>query len=278
VDYTRRAARGANKLSRETNVVTPENVKINYELAGIGSRATALVLDTLVQAGLILILFLVLIGFNTLIGLSGIQSRIQLFLADFIGAAFFIVIFLLYSGYFIYYEGFKNGQTPGKYWMRIRVVREEGSPINLSNAIIRNLVRLIEAGLGSYSISIVLMIVTSKCKRLGDYAAGTIVVKERATGVITIKNDVVPERKAPSSLEASLVKDIGILTRDEIDTVRRFVERRLELDLQAQENVARQIALPIMAKTGVNPPSGSFDYGDYLEEVYARCVEELGTL
>ncbi|HOM70768.1 MAG TPA: hypothetical protein PLP86_00830, partial [Armatimonadota bacterium] len=96
-------------MSRETNVVTPENVKINYELAGIGSRATALVLDTLVQAGLILILFLVLIGFNTLIGLSGIQSRIQLFLADFIGAAFFIVIFLLYSGYFIYYEGFKNG-------------------------------------------------------------------------------------------------------------------------------------------------------------------------
>lgn len=262
-------------MSREITVVTPENVTITYELAGLGSRAVAHVLDAMVQAGALIVLFVASALIMTRLTDIAPHSAILRFISDFAAAIMIIVSFVTFAGYFIYFESVRNGQSPGKRWTGLRVIGEEGAPIDLSAAAVRNLVRIIEFALGSYIISIISILISPKYKRLGDYAAGTIVVKERAPAGApeAPKSPLYQDAKA-----APYVHDVDLLTRDEFEAVKRFVLRRSELAPTVQEDIARQIAQPIMTRLGTTTPGGAFSYAGYLEEVYRRCVGERGML
>jgi uncharacterized RDD family membrane protein YckC len=93
-------------------------------------------------------------------------------------AAAGILGFLFLWGYYIYFETSWNGQTPGKRWAGIRVIRQDGLPINLSEVIIRNLIRIVDFLPLLYGLGIVAMFADSQSRRLGDLAAGTLVVRE----------------------------------------------------------------------------------------------------
>lgn len=266
-------------MTREITVITPENVTITYEMAGLGSRALAQLLDLIVQGLMFLCLFvvfwLVFIGILS----SRRDSPLISFIYDFSFAIIIISAFLIFVGYFIYFEGFKNGQTPGKRWTKLRVVREEGVPIDLSNAAVRNLIRLVEFALGFYIISIISIIFSPKYKRLGDYAAGTIVVKERVTAPSAPVAQKITRTAPPaSSNEAELARKIGLLTKDELEAVRRFANRRSELAPHVQEHVAEQITKPVMARLGISQLPEKFSYANFLDAVYDRSVDERGAL
>lgn len=263
-------------MSREVTIVTPENVTITYELAGLGSRALAYLVDLMLQ--MLSMLVLLLVGTLVMRQIDRLSdgSAVAGIVQDFGAAIGIIAAFLIFFGYFIYFEWTGNGQTPGKRRLGLRVVREEGAPVDFASAALRNLVRIFEMAMGFYLSSLLFILFSPKYKRLGDYAAGTMVVKDRRSS--SIPEAALAPTERPSHAEARLVRDVDALTADELAAVRRFVERRHQLEPQVQEDIARQICEPLMAKMGITRPSGSFSYANLLEEVYARGVEDRGVL
>src|SRR5262249_33255826 len=95
-------------------------------------------------------------------------------------AVFGLVAFAFLWGYYIFFEMAWNGQSPGKRWVGLRVMRLDGTPLTLSESIIRNLVRLVDFLPAYYGVGVVAMFISSQSRRLGDLAAGTVVVHDRA--------------------------------------------------------------------------------------------------
>jgi uncharacterized RDD family membrane protein YckC len=153
------------------SIDTPENVAFGYTVAGIGSRFLAALVDTT----LIVILQLIVIG------ASAFAFKQMKFMNEFEGWAAALgglVAFLLFWGYYIFFEMLWNGQSPGKRWAGLRVIRVDGTPVTLAESIIRNLVRMIDFLPIGYGIGIVTMFANDQARRLGDMAAGSLVVHD----------------------------------------------------------------------------------------------------
>ncbi|GAB3802291.1 RDD family protein [Virgibacillus kimchii] len=153
----------------QIDIKTPEFVSLEFSLAGLGSRSAAMIIDqvilTLANIALFLVLFLL--------------PRSDMFLlmeSGWLVAIFFILIFVINWGYFFTGEYFYNGKTIGKRMVGIRVIQENGHNITFMSALIRNLLRIIDMLPTSYFLGIILVFFHSKHKRLGDMAAGTVVV------------------------------------------------------------------------------------------------------
>jgi len=93
---------------------------------------------------------------------------------------FFLGTFVITSGYFMVFEILWNGQTPGKRLVGLRVIRESGYPIRPVDAVIRNLVRIVDWLPLVYGVGVLVMLLNQRSRRLGDFASGTIVVREAA--------------------------------------------------------------------------------------------------
>lgn len=220
-------------MERTLEIRTGESIGIRYELAGLGSRFLAVGLDLAIQLGLTL----AVVGGMLLAGkpLAAAAASVPPALsktsqAVFIGAGV-VAIFMLYFGYFIVFELWWSGRTPGKRALGIRVVRDAGFPIEIGAATIRNLVRVVEFGLGFYALSAVSAIVSKENKRLGDFAAGTIVVRDR--------------RYEAADIEAYLARDVPDddgLTPGERALIERYVTRRTQFEGAARTRLAAQIA------------------------------------
>jgi uncharacterized RDD family membrane protein YckC len=235
-------------------ILTPEQVEISYQLAGLGSRFIAVLIDTLVQLALAAA---VLIGFVLMVQVEGVlreytwwQLAIALFAA-----------FLIFNGYFIFFETVWNGQTPGKRATGIRVVREDGRPIAFAQAAIRNVVRLVDFLPVSYGLGVLTMLLNRSQRRLGDFAAGTIVI-----------HDAAAER--PRALRASVtVPAARLLSRrlrpEEYDLVRRFLLRRADLEPGVRAERAREIARAL-GLDGHTDASAE-EILETLAAVYRRC-------
>jgi uncharacterized RDD family membrane protein YckC len=215
-------------MLRSVDVRTGEAVEIRYELAGLGSRFLALVVDMLAQLAIIAAL---LIGFAfALPGLSRLPLAGKNVTAWLI-ALVSVLLFAIFFGWFIVFETWWSGRTPGKRALGLRVVRDGGFPLDAGAAVIRNLVRVAEFVLGFYAISAISTLVSKENKRLGDFAAGTLVVRDRA--------DAVPDLDA--YLARSARGDLGLSAGDRL-LVDRFLARRAALDRSARQQLAARIA------------------------------------
>ena len=99
-----------------------------------------------------------------------------------------LAAFLVQFGYFAYFESVWNGQTPGKRYLRLRVIRRGGQAIGAYEAVTRNLLRIVDSIPGIYAVGILCALLSSESKRLGDYVAGTVVVHERPIELTTEAN------------------------------------------------------------------------------------------
>ena len=156
-------------LRQRFRVETPEQVGLDYELAGLGSRAAAATIDLLILGGIGIaggIVFLTLRGRGLLPG--GVAPALLLILA-----------FTLWYGYFTFFEGLRGGQTPGKRRLGIRVVADTGHAAGLGAAAIRNLLRAADFLPPPYLLGMTLIALHPRAKRIGDIVAGTIVVRDR---------------------------------------------------------------------------------------------------
>ena len=164
--------------ARRLEVETPEAVVITYPLAGLGSRGLAAVLDLIALGGLLIAE--IATGALVLFLISRVTGADLLAFGVWMIAALVVVAFCTYWGYFIFGEVFRNGRTWGKRIMGIRVVRDDGSRIGALDSVIRNVVRAIDLLPGTYAVGICAVMLSPEAKRLGDMAAGTVVIAEPA--------------------------------------------------------------------------------------------------
>jgi uncharacterized RDD family membrane protein YckC len=220
-------------MDRTLDVRTPESIEFSYELAGVGSRFLAYFVDLLIQIGFLALFFwgLVLIGAHA----PRPRPHETHVLATKIALAFIVaVVFAIFFGYFIVFESLWNGQTPGKKLFGLRVVRDGGYPADWGASTVRNLIRVGELTLGFYALSVLVAILSPQNKRIGDMAAGTIVVREaRGERPATLLEEL---RAAPVYASTAYVSG------DERAIVKRFLERRDRLVKERRAALAAQLA------------------------------------
>ena len=231
------------------DIQTPENVAFGYQVAGIGSRFLATLLDTflifLLQIVVILVFILILSSFD-LLGET---------IAAWVYAVLGIVGFIFFWGYYIFFEMLWNGQTPGKRWVGLRVIRTDGTPITLSESFIRNLTRLVDFLPAMYGIGIISMFLDKQSRRLGDLAAGTLVVHDRAP--ISIQALSVKRTVNFSMQGFKTVSLDGFplerLTNDDLALIEDFLLRREQLT--HRQTLANQILNTLHTRLGLPLPS-----------------------
>jgi len=246
----------------QLKIDTPEQIALELPLAGIGSRFLAMAIDTLIQTVLYLLTAIIFI-FTLPVG-----SSVLMFLPRLIGPAMAVfILFAIYWGYFAIFETIWKGQTPGKRYAGIRVIKESGRPIDAFEAIGRNLMRAVDGLPGVYGVGLVCMMCNRQSRRLGDFVAGTVVVHEKPTEEVRPSWNTATEPGAATP-------EIGEVTADELVLIETYLHRRWELDRLVRLNTAIQIAERIKAKTGLkSQPQQHVD--DFLEEA-ARKIRDQG--
>jgi uncharacterized RDD family membrane protein YckC len=242
-------------------IETPEQIPLEFPLAGIGSRFLALALDTLIQAlGLLVIVFVAEILLPT-------AARFTPRAWTWAAAIFFLSVFVLYSGYYVLFEIFWNGQTPGKRLVRLRVISDSGRPITVYEAVVRNLLRIIDQFPGLYVVGIISVFLTARNKRLGDIVAGTVVVHEKAM------QETQPDFAAPA---ASTAPSPGLqISAEELELIERFLQRRYDLSPEIRRQSAEQIAARLRARVNL-AQEGAASAEDYLESLARQKRDSAG--
>jgi uncharacterized RDD family membrane protein YckC len=247
----------------QLNIDTPELVAIEMPLAGIGSRFIALLVDMLIWcAGLLVLLVLFAIFAPGIEAFSKISEQWAIALVIF-------AVFLLFWGYFTLFEAFWNGRTPGKRVARIRVIQRSGRAIGLFESMARNLVRYIDMQpFPLYAVGVIAIFSTRQHQRLGDLAAGTLVVRDRAVeepawgdaGARTFTAaSFARTSPAAEPHTAFLLPTSGIakLTSTDLEVLEGFFARRLDMSLPTRQALAERIASAIQAKAGIEQPAGA---------------------
>ncbi len=158
---------------------TPENIEVEFELAGLGSRFCAMLIDSLL-IGLLVIVLLVLLLVTGIAEFRADGTLGGRHWGSWVAATVLMIVgaVVLLSGYFIFFELAMRGQTPGKRAMKIRVLRDDGTPATAGEILLRNVLRMVDFLPAGYAVGAIVMFCSPLAKRLGDIAAGTIVVKE----------------------------------------------------------------------------------------------------
>jgi uncharacterized RDD family membrane protein YckC len=255
-------------LERSVSVRTPEAIAFYYELAGLGSRFLALLIDMVIQITAAIVLFIVAVqGAASAAALAKLIHLSEKALASTVFAVGILLFFVLFYGYFVIFEKLWNGQTPGKRLLGIRVVRDGGYPVELVGSIIRNLVRIIEQILGFYVISVVSMLLSPENKRLGDYAAGTIVVRDRGFEVRDPKDWLRPGAGEATSADN---RRISNLSPDELALVDKYVARKTGLDPRSARDAAAKIASALRPK--LDPEFAALPDDELLMKIATRVA------
>lgn len=192
-------------------VETPEGVELALRLASPLPRAAAWLIDTLIRIA----------GINVLSGILALGGGVGwglLFIANF--AALWL--------YWVFFEVLWDGATPGKRLMRLRVVHDDGTPVTWGSSIVRNTVRFVDTLPLGYGIGLMSCLIDKEGRRLGDLAAGTVVVHESD-----------PDRVAGEQVEwlAPVALDTP-LSSEERRAVVSFAERHAMITADRAEEIA----------------------------------------
>ena len=231
---------------------TPEQIALEFTLATVGSRFLAVGIDTLLQIAGFLVLVAIGAAAQWLVS-AGLPPGLRTWVIG----GLLLVAFTIYYGYFAFFEALWDGQTPGKRIVGLRTITASGRPITPYEAILRNVIRVADQLPGIYAIGIVSIFLTERSQRLGDLAAGTVVVHEQPIGAHGFDATTQPERGRHGA---------GRLTVEEIALVETFLRRRADL-ADVRELRAGQIAKRIRQRLKTEPTG---DDEAFLEQVAAE--------
>jgi uncharacterized RDD family membrane protein YckC len=226
-------------LEDRLDIGTPEGVVFGYEIAGIGSRFIAALVDST-------ILFVLQMAFFCVLWAFIMPSSV----GNWVAALVLLFVFVLNWGYFIFFEMISNGQTPGKSWIGLRVIRTDGLPVTLFDSLIRNLVRLIDFLPMYYIVGLITMFMSEQTRRLGDYAAGTLVVRVQRN--ITLDHVPQVSNTSPALPDS---KDTWSLNESEYRLITDFMNRRDELLESRRKDLATRIATRVTNRIGAAAPA-----------------------
>jgi uncharacterized RDD family membrane protein YckC len=253
--------------TEETLIIeTPERVPLHFALASIGNRFLACAFDHALQTISIALLYLIF----RLVDFGDLRDAPKWALALLI-----IMAFVIWSSYFVVFEWRWNGQTPGKRWLKLRVIREDGRPITFWEAAVRNLLRLFDImPFPFYSIGLISIFISTRDQRVGDFVAGTVVVRERETEAPTFSqvfNVSVSDTALRRSFRAvQFTAEISSITEREIEVVETYLRRRYDLPDQARMWMAWRVAMPLLYKLRPAYDLSTFTYEGFLEELLHR--------
>lgn len=265
----------------QLSIETPELVAIDMPVAGIGSRFVALFVDYLIW-------LVVIIAYVLLIYYVGPSLSIAGKLPEKWAEAILIALpFVFYWGYFTFFEAFWDGRTPGKRVAKIRVIQRSGRGIGLFESMTRNFLRVVDQIPLIYAVGVVSIFLTRQHQRLGDLAAGTLVVHDREH--LNVSSSVDNSRtftsglfeNAPATLPrprefeiaSSKVQHLGAA---DLEVLEGFFARRLDFSLETRAKLAERIASAIRARTGLEPPP-EVNTETFLEEI-ARQLRDLARI
>lgn len=261
-------------------IETPERVPLEFALASIGNRFLAVALDHAIQYLTLFLLYWAIISLSQGSLASLLNSSGDSFaeMPKWAVAVLIFAIFVVFSAYFILFEWLWNGQTPGKRLLKLRVIREDGRPLTIWEAITRNLVRICDAIPGFiipvYSLGLIAIFLSPRDQRLGDMFAGTVVIRERTdeaptfaeTFSTTVSDTAFSrvQKRFESNFETAKLSD------REVEVVEIFLRRRWDLTDRQRSWMAWRIALPLMYKLKPNYDAADFTYEGFLEELLHR--------
>ena len=227
----------------QPRLVTPEAVVLSFETAGLGSRVPAMLIDLAIQGGVLFLgsVALVLLTANT----SGDTANV----------AATVVLLLLFTGvllgYPIAFETLWRGRTPGKAALGLRVVTTEGAPVRFRHAAVRSFLGLIDLWATTGAVAVLSILLTRDNQRLGDLAAGTLVLRERSGA----GRPRVAAFAPPHGLEAyTATLDVAGLTPDEYGAVRSLLLRAPSLPPPVRAGLAGELAGTVASRMRHTPP------------------------
>jgi uncharacterized RDD family membrane protein YckC len=248
---------------------TPESVELEFTLAGIGNRAFALLIDYLVWI-VILIIFLFVwaifaLQLNDLLEQLVGSDRLQLWsLAILILGGFFI-----YVGYFVFFETLWQGQTLGKRFAKIRVIRDDGRTLGLPQATLRSLLRPID---DSFFIGAFLIMLTAKEKRLGDLIAGTIVIQ--AEQAVSPANFPISDVALHLSQRLPNISNLPSMLPDDFAVIREYLQRRNAMESKARAELSSQLATQVKNIIDLEKIPEGISADLFLEAVYLAYQQQ----
>jgi uncharacterized RDD family membrane protein YckC len=264
------------QISDQLNIDTPELVAIEMPLAGIGSRFIALLIDTLIWGAGLILLALLLWAFQPAVrAFSSLSYQWTI-------AVFTLAIFLLNWGYFTLFEAFSGGRTPGKRVARIRVIQKSGRAIGIFESMARNFIRYVDQIPFFYAVGVIAVFATRQHQRLGDLAAGTLVVLDREQEAplwadVRMFTASAPAPTPQPHQSVSLSADnVSKLASADLEVLESFFARRLDLPLSTRHAIAEKIVIAIQAKSGLEPPPG-VSIETFLEAV-ARDLRDVARM
>jgi len=242
-------------MKNEITITTPENVRITFELAGIGSRFVALLLDSILQGVLFAIILISALTGGITFG-ENIEGAFSWYLA-----ALILITFLIFIGYFIFFEMIMKGRSPGKAIMKIRVMRRNGQPVTFVSTLLRNIFRIADFFPGLYGVGVLVMFISPESRRIGDYLGSTIVVKDRIGRI-------------PATLQQLEAQDAAVrdgqtlnmypISQEEYRLLKEFITRRDKLTKEKRQQLAQRIAERLWNKFNV-PSEERKDAEKFLE-------------
>ncbi len=258
-------------------IETPERVPLEFALASIGNRFLAVAVDHFIQYFSIFIaawFFLSIAGYSSS-DFVDTPDQMLTEMPKWTIAVLIIVLFLIFAAYFIVFEWLWNGQTPGKRLMKLRVIRDDGRPLTLWEAVTRNLLRVCDAVPGFivpvYSVGLIVIFVSPRDQRVGDIFAGTVVIRERESEAPTFA-ETFSKRFTDTAFTrtqkvVAVKADVKKLTEAEMEVVESFLRRRWDLSDRQRLWMAWRIALPLMFKLKPSYSNENFTYEGFLEEI-----------
>jgi len=265
------------RMADETLVIeTPEHVELHFALATIGNRFIACAIDHLIQA--LSIVLTSSLAYRLSSGVRRVGDQVVAGFSDgslWIMAISSLIAFVIVFGYFIFFETVWSGQTPGKRWLKLRVIQEDGRPVTAFAAMARNIIRLFDMMWPPfYSVGIVSVFSSDQAKRLGDFVAGTVVVKERSAEAPTFdevfESEIIDSAMRRMATPVDFQGDLRAVEPSDIVVLENFLRRRYDIPEQPRQWLAWRVAMPLLEKIRPGYDPATFNYEGFLEEVLAR--------
>lgn len=251
------------RFSNQVNLQTPESVQLEFTLAGIGNRSFALIIDYFILFITVIITWIIgyYIAFQvdpaSAFGLDDNK------LAQWAIAIQSMVSFTIYAGYFVILETLWQGQTPGKKWTKIRVIRDNGKAARLPQAILRSLLRPVD---DIFFVGVFLIVFSRSEKRIGDLVAGTIVVQDEQA-VKSANFELSPEAE-DLAVQLRVESEIANLLPEDFATIRDFLQRRKNIMLEYQHQLSRKLADQVKEVILLDEVPEGYSNSQFLEAIY----------
>lgn len=251
------------KFFNRINLQTPESVELEYTLAGIGSRAYALIIDYLVLGSILFLSIVIAIFLSYQIAASENLLLIEKpeKLLQWIWAIEALIFFTIYVGYFVIFETIWQGQTIGKKKAKIRVIADDGKPTTIGKSSLRALSRPID---DFFFLGVFFIALGKKEKRIGDLIAGTIVIQEEFVSHKNLNFKATEEAKQ-LALQLRIEADVARISPENFAILSHYLQNRNQMISQARHKLARKLAEQV---------KNMMELEDFPQDVTADCFLE----